>query len=418
MSNRRTLLLPLIIVLLSFTPSCSDDETTGPSQTLDMNGAIDYVIDNVLPDEVQPGQQYRCLRMVTSIPEGTVIESYTPQQPGSAGPRASAPLSMQTTEESFFFLLDLAPSSFYAHEVKYITVGKSGKYTVEAAEWWPVIDGMTPVQFLIAAPHEDYVIASNVNIKADPGQLPEYYYGPIGKQYKEGFIVVQGLMPTEALYTDAYNTYANGIKFFEAYKGSEDILTGIVQSAAANILNQIDYQAGEDVDVITIYIIAHGGTDFVNLGGSSFTAVNFAAKMGEYPGILFNFLVGSCHSGSFIDDLSPLANVRVVLSACASDEGAKPDWDEAAGLTDHNTEDVGSEWTSSLLDAADTIVGTPIAWTQILTWASLEGVPPTCMLFYQAGWAALGEDDELGTFDDLDLSHRTGHTTPGFYCSW
>ena len=225
-------------------------------------------------------------------------------------------------------------------------------------------------------------------------------------------------MRTEALYSDAYNTYVNGINFVEAYKGSEDILTGIVESSADNILDMIDYQAGEGVDVITIYIIAHGGTNSVSLGGYSFTASGFATKMGEYPGILFNFLLGSCHSGSFINDLSPLSNVRVVLSACASDEGAKPDWDEAGGLTDFNTADIGSEWTSSLLGAADIILGNPTAWTQILTWASIEGVPPTCMLLYQAGEAALGEDDALGTFDNLDLSNRTGHTTPGFYCSW
>jgi len=418
MSPRHVLLLSLIIVLLALTSSCSDDETTGPDKTLDMNDAIDLVIDSILPEEVQPGQEYRCLRMVTSIPEGSVIEAYAPQQPGSAGPGASAPVSMQTTEESYFFLLDLAPATMYEHDVKFITVGKSGEYTVESARWWPVINGQTPEQFLVAVPDEAYVIAGNVNIKINPSQLPAFQFGPLFRQYKEGFIVVQGLMPAEALYFDAYNTYANGISFFEAYKGSEDILTGIVQSAAADILDRIDYQANEGVEIITIYIIAHGGTNYVNLGGFSITADSFAAKMAEYPGILFNFLVGSCHSGSFIDDLSPLANVRVVLSACASDEGAKPDWDEAAGLTDHNAEDSGSEWTSSLLDAADIILGTPNAWTQILTWASEHGVPPTCMLLYQAGGTALGEDDELGIFDNLDLSNRTGHTTPGFYCSW
>lgn len=191
-----------------------------------------------------------------------------------------------------------------------------------------------------------------------------------------------------------------------------------MQGSAGDILDWIDYQAGAGVDMITIYIIAHGGTDFVNLGGYSFSANTFATKVGEHPGVLFNFLIGSCHSGSFIGNFAPLTNVRVVLTACASNEGAKPDWDEAAGLTDHNSEDIGSEWTSSLLGAADLILDSPTAWTQILTWASIEGVPPTCMLLYQAGQAALGEDDELGTFDNLDLSNRTGYTTPGFHCSW
>ena len=418
MSTRTILLASLLFLPLILILSCSEDDTTGPEKNLDMNEAITFVIDNILPEEVEPGQEYRCICMDTSIQAGSVIEEYTPQQRSLSGMNRSAPLTIETTEESYFFLLDLAPLSMYEHDVEYITVGRSGDYTVEKARWWPVINGTTPAQFLVAMPPENYVIAGNVSIKIDPRQLPEYYYGPLFKQYKEGFIVVQGLMPTEALYSDAYDTYVNGISFFEAYKASEDILTGIVQSSADEVLNRIDYQAGEGVDVITIYIIAHGGTNFVNLGGYSFTASSFATKMAEYPGILFNFLIGSCHSASFIDDLSPLSNVRVVLSACASDEGAKPDWDEAAGLDDFNPEDIGSEWTSSLLGAADLILDNPTAWTQILTWSSTEGVPPICMLLYQAGEAALGEDDELGTFSDLDLSHRTGHTTPGFYCSW
>jgi len=418
MSKRNLPLMPALIVLLTLMLSCSEDETTGPDDTFGMSDAIAVVIDSILPDEVQPGQQYRCLRMDASIPEGSVIEEDVPQLPRASGPAPYPAVTMQTTEESYFFLLDLAPATFYAHEVKYITVRKSGEYTVEPAEWWPLINGQTPEQFLVTEPDEAYVIAGNVNIKINPSQLPVFQIGPLFQQYKEGFIVIQGLMPDEALYSDAWDTYEIGIDFFTAYKGTGDLLNGMVDGAADNVLSMIDDFAAEDVDIITIYIIAHGNVDYVCLGGYAITASSFATKMGEHPDVLFNFIVGSCHSGSFIDNLSALSNVRVVLSACASDEGAKPDWDEADGLTDYNTEDIGAEWMSSLLGAADIILDTPTAWTQILTWASMEGVPPTCMLLYQAGGAALGEDDELGTFDNLDLSNRTGHTTPGFYCSW
>ena len=418
MSNRMAFIALILIISIACTLCCCEDETAGPGEeSFGMDDAIAVVIDSVLDDEVPAGGEYRCIRMSGSLPEGTIIEQYVPQQPRAAGVERSPAVKMEAIYVSYFFLLDLAPATLYTHPVKYILVDKDGDIAVVPAVYWPVIDGETPEQFLVADPDEEFVIASNVEIKTNPSIPPEYYYGPIGKQYKEGFIVVQGLMRTEALYSDAYNTYINGWNFFNAYKGSEDILTGIVEGAADEIFGKIDDHAAEGVDVITIYIIAHGGTDFVNLGGYSFTASSFAAKMGEYPGILFNLLIGSCHSGSFINNLSPLANVRVVLSACASDEGAKPDWDEAAGLTDFNTEDIGSEWTSSLLGAADVIRDDPTAWTQILTWASMEGVPPTCMYLFQAGWAALGYDD-LGTFDNLDLSNRTGHTTPWFYCSW
>ncbi len=418
MPKHISLFVLTLIISITLVLSCSEDDTTGPgAESFGMDDAIAVVIDSVLDDEVPAGGEYRCIRMSSSLPAGAIIEQYVPQQLPAAGVERSPAVQMEVIETSYFFLLDLAPATLYTHPVKYILVDKDGDIMVVPSGWWPVINGETPEQFLVANPHEEFVIASNVEIKTNPSIPPEYYYGPIGKQYKEGFIVVQGLMRTEALYSDAYNTYTNGWNFFNAYKGSEDILTGIVESSADEVLDKIDDQAGEGVDVITIYIIAHGGTDFVNLGGYSFTASSFAAKMNEHPGVLFNFLLGSCHSGSFIDNLSPLSNVRTVLTACASNEGAKPDWDEAAGLTDFNTEDIGSEWTSSLLGAADVIRDDPTAWTQILTWASMEGVPPTCMYLFQAGWAALGYDD-LGTFDNIDLSNRTGHTTPGFYCSW
>jgi hypothetical protein len=419
MSKRISLVALALIASLTLVFSCSEDEATGPEgESFGMDDAIAVVIDSILDDEVPAGSQYRCLRMDASIPAGSVIEEDVPMQNGGNGIALISPVTMQTTEESYFFLLDLAPAAFYAHDVKYITVGKSGDYTVEPAEWWPVINGQTPEQFLVSEPDEAYVVAANVNIKINPSQLPAFQIGPLFQQYKEGFIVIQGLMPDEALYSDAWDTYNIGIDFFTAYKGTGDLLDGMVDGAADNVLNMIDYFADEGVDIITIYIIAHGNVGYVRLGGYMVTALSFAAKMGEHPDVLFNMIVGSCHSGSFITPLSAVSNVRIVLTSCASDEGAKPDWDEAYGLTDHNPEDIGAEWMSSVLDAADIILGIPTAWTQILTWGSIEGVPPTCMLLYQAGEAALGEDDELGTFDNLDLSNRTGHTTPGFYCSW
>lgn len=206
-------LFALLILILS----CSKDDATAPEEeTFGMDDAIAVVIDSILDKEVSAGQQYRCIRMATSIPEGSVIEEYAPLRPGMPDAEQPAAVSMQTTERLYFFLLDLAPATMYEHDVKYITVDEGGDYSVASARWWPVINEETPEQFLVAEPAEVYVIASNVNIEIDPGQPPAYVFEPVFRQYKEGFIVVQGLMPSEALYSDAYNTYANGIDFFEA----------------------------------------------------------------------------------------------------------------------------------------------------------------------------------------------------------
>lgn len=193
---------------------------------------------------------------------------------------------------------------------------------------------------------------------------------------------------------------------------------GLVQGQADNVLDEIDNMVADKMNPITIYIIAHGGVDGIRLGGFWFTAQQFRNKMGEHPNTLFNFLLGSCHSGSFIDDLNSLNNVRVIKTACATDEGAAPDWDHASGQTDHNTEDTGSEWTSSILKAAELIVNSSDRWAQIQSLASTYNVPVTSVLLDVAGHGALGNYSSLGLTQDLDLTHRVGETTPQSYRSW
>ena len=81
MSKLITLPVMTLIILLSLTLSCSeDDDTTGPREISDMDEAIAVVINRVLDDEVPEGSEYRCVRMDASIPEGTTIEEYAPQQ--------------------------------------------------------------------------------------------------------------------------------------------------------------------------------------------------------------------------------------------------------------------------------------------------------------------------------------------------
>ena len=169
---------------------------------------------------------------------------------------------------------------------------------------------------------------------------------------------------------------------------------------------------------ITIYIIAHGGVDGIRLGGVWMTAQQFRDKMAEYPGTLFNFLLGSCHGGSFVDNLNTLSNVRVIKTACAADGDATPDWDSSSGQTDFNTEDIGSEWTSSLLRAAELIVNSPTSWAQIQSIASTWSVPVTSVLLDAAGYGAIGSYASFGLTQDLDLSHRVGFTEPQHYRSW
>lgn len=375
-----------------------------------MYNAIDVVVEDILPTipEIQEGKPYWCLKLDVPLPKGTVIE----EDSGST-------LRITLEEETFFFFyLDLAPGSYYEHPVKYILVDKDGNHEEYDAQWWPRIDGVIPQGLIKVPPDEEDVIDTNVALVHTVGTLVQYQLPPVYGQRSEGFIVVQGLMPDEALYDDAVDTYLNGVNFFNAYKNAFSRVEGLVQSQATQVLDVIDQMVDEGKSVVTIYIIAHGGNDTVRLGGQWFYADDFRDKMAEHPFVTFNLILGSCHSGSFIDNLRTLGNVCVVETASAPDEGAKPDIDGWGAQADINPLDAGSEWTSSLIQAMLSIVEDPDRMDAVRYGAAQEAVPVTSMLICDAGWGALGAHPGLGLNDDYDLSHVLGWTSPSHYCSF
>jgi hypothetical protein len=382
-----------------------------------MDEAINFVKDSVLTKEVPFGAKYHCLRLSNSIAAGSTIEEAVPA--GKPAPQQLAPgAAIAVNEESYFFYLDLAPQSFYEHPVKYIVVGKSsGNYDVVDASWWPKINGKTPSQFLAAVPDVAFVIEGNVDLRIPSGCEMLFEFPAPVTQVAEGFIVIQGLMPDDPLHSDANATYVNGLTFFNAYKNAFSSVVGLVEDQADDVFTTIDQMVADGKYLITIYIIAHGGTDGVGLGGTWTSASAFHDKIAEHPEVDFNIVLGSCRSGSFIDNLNTLSNVLVVLTACSSVEGAKPDWDLVDRVSDRNTEDSGSEWTSSLLEVADQLVS-GFFWNMVLDNAADHGVPATSELLSAAGYGAIGDNFEYGMVVDYDLSHRVGSTSPQGYRSW
>jgi hypothetical protein len=375
--------------------------------------AIDVVVEEILPDipEVKLGEPYRCLKLDDPLPPGTLIVE-------DSGTAAKANLNIALEEEMFFFYLDLAPGSFYAHPVKYILVDEEGNHEEYDAEWWPKIGGEVPQTLVKDIPDQGDIIAANVETVSPIGNIMQYAFPYLISKWTEGFIIVQGLMPTENLYACAVTTHLNGVSFFNAYKNAFSDLVELEQSDATQVLDTIDQMVEEGKSVITIYIIAHGNVDYVRLGGQSFTATHFKNKMAAYPEVIFNFILGSCHSGSFINDLSTLGNVCAIETACASDEGAYPDYDVYGSTNDVNPSDTGSEFTSSIIAAMVEITSDSTKMSSIQTWASSNGVPVTSMLICQGGYGAVGAQLTLGLTYNLDMTSVLGWSTPSHYCSY
>ena len=412
--SRKLVAIMLLTGMLLIISSCSNDDTVCPTNCdVALAEAVEIIINDVIPAAVPEGATYICQRMIESLPAGSTIVEYAP-----SGPKTAAQV-LTVDRESYFFYLDLAPASFYSHPVKYIVVDKeSGDFGVTDASWWPVINGQTPPQFIAEYPDTNYVVAGNANLQVPVTQLMMFDIPAMQLQTTEGFIVIQGLMLDEALFGCAMNTYYNGIEFFSEYANATSEVEGLIGAQAVNVFDEIDDMAEDGKDVITIYIIAHGLIDSIRLGGYWVSVLNFRNKMEEHPNVLFNFLLGSCHAGSFIDNLQSLSNVRVVLTACTAAEGAQRDWDHHDGLTDYNLDDSGSEWTSSLLDVAGPLAADTENFNFIQHNAADHGIPVTSELLYEVHFGAIGQNTGFELHQNLDLSSRTGDSTPQAYFSW
>jgi hypothetical protein len=399
--------------------SCSDD-SSGPSEPddLSMDEVEEIVVNEIIPTETGQGASYICTRLIGTMPGGSTVEEDRPNGwPTPAG--RSSHTSFTVDEESYFFFLDLAPYSFYEHDVKYIVVAKSGgSYDVIDARWWPKINGETPEQFLARVPDSSYVVEDTADLPAPIEEEMGFTIPDLGLIWKEGFLVIQGLMPDEKLYDEAVLNHQNVLSFFDAYKNSFSRLEGLADVQADNFAAVIDDMVSEGIDLITIYVLAHGSVDRIGLSGHGVSVTSFRNKMAEHPGVLFNFLLGSCHSGSFIDNLQTLENVRVVLTSCATDESAYPDWDVRDGLNDYNAMDSGTEWTSSILWAANVITNNSTHFSIVEDWAGTYGIPVTCEMLYQSHRGAVGLNNEMNLILNLDLTYRTEDATPKIYHSW
>jgi hypothetical protein len=298
MYMRRLLIVMICSLTALITASCSDDSSGPAGSGISMDEAIDIVIDDIIPAELPQGGKYVCLRMSGSIPKGSTIEEAMPSGWQASMSRSSY-ASFTEDEESYFFFLDLDPASFYEHPVKYIVVEKSsGSFGVTDAKWWPKVNGETPSQFLATVPDADYVVEDTANLPAPIEEEMTFPFGDLNLIWKEGFIVVQGLMPDEKCYDCAVNTYQNGMNFFNAYKNSFSRIEGLQEAQADNVPAVIDDMVAEGIDLITIYIIAHGNYDIIGLAGHAVVESTFRFKMAEHSGVLFNFLLGSCHSAA------------------------------------------------------------------------------------------------------------------------
>jgi hypothetical protein len=148
----------------------------------------------------------------------------------------------------------------------------------------------------------------------------------------------------------------------------------------------------EKVNYITLYFIAHGNTNLMNLGGTTFYASQLRSYILEHPDVKFCIIIESCHAGSWLEGLKSggvtPANIEIIITTTTAAKSAYPDWDSVGGYADHNPTDMYVEWSGDFLQKLSSFTGT--GWSEVTSYASSKSIDTLPALLYKCYTAIKG----------------------------
>ncbi len=294
------------------------------------------------------------------------------------------------------FLIDLEPGARFSHRLIFSFIDKkTGEIIGHDASWIPLINGESPLA------GED--IYSNSDLWAwfygwEPpsGSLDWTGFEPVGppEWEVEGAVVVNGnnpnVYPDCGISTDASNMK----KFYEDFLGEEWVKGLEYPDNTKEDLKDSIYELIEKgAKDISIYIVTHGSPDLLIMGSGVMSAIELRDMLSEFSSefkdVKFKIIIDACYSGSFVDDLSDLPNVAIILTATNE---SRPSYGDIDGDGDPNPGDEGGEWTSGLLHDLMKYTSNKDIWNWILSVAEEYGLSDKVVLYWYA-WESAWELD-------------------------
>ncbi|HRX66009.1 C13 family peptidase, partial [Mesotoga sp.] len=248
-------------------------------------------------------------------------------------------------ESGYFFYLDEAPGAFYDHPGKLVVISKGGQAIFEEdTEGWPTINGN------IVSPLSDRNLYAKAVIWDKWKYVREIITGIVVDWTQvffriKGAVITSGLTPTQNLYAEARDVRDLMSTAFKTIMGTDKVKDVKYLSGAA-LPNWTAVRAAMDdlfttkkVTDMTLYFIAHGNTNLMNLGGTTFYANQLRSYILEHSSKRFLIIIESCHSGSWLEGLKSdgviPSNVEIIITTTTATKGAYPDWDSAGGAVDY-----------------------------------------------------------------------------------
>ncbi len=363
---------------------------TGPGNGgFTFNQAVERVKQYMgLPETSTSTQTNRIIFYIGEVLTGDIIKEDDPITPK---------VDQAAGGNGYLFVVDLDPLARFAHPLTYIIVSKNpGDILMDYdAMWTPTLNG-TPTMTgdIYAADYAKNVWQNftNNNILSDERIKKDQRIVKLvrnGDGEVEGSIVVNGNNPGQ--YPDAgISTDAENMgDFYEGF----DVMSETEELSPPNntendLRNAIQGMADAGVNDCSIYIVTHGNSDVLVMGNSTMTADEFSGMLSDFPAITFKVIIDACKSGSFVDDLTGLSNVAIVVTATDSEKSSYGDID---GPSDPNSSDTGGEWTSGFLEDLEENTESA-AWGDILEYAGIYGVSPKVVLYYRCFDSAWDKD--------------------------
>ncbi len=298
---------------------------------------------------------------VCALNVGDVIASEDPMEQSQG--RQSAP----TNEAGWLFYLDEQPGGFYPHPGRLLAVSQTGKIMFqEQTQGWPTVNQAVPEIFLlpngirITEDISEWTVFNPAHVLFPIPIFEWYDILPIELRVY-GALVTCGLTPTQNLYSETMNISD------QMYDALWDLFSCSEASPRVQKLEYPDNQAADiaaavadlvtnkNVNQLTLYFIAHGGHQAMNMGGYSYYCSTLDALMDLYPNVHFTLIFETCHGGSWTDYFEDLGeegmpNLDMCISSTTSEKNAYGDMDSAEGINDFNgPEDQYIEFTSDFL---------------------------------------------------------------------
>lgn len=255
------------------------------------------------------------------------------------------------TGPQWFFWVDDDPKAQFVHPTRYVFVdARSGRVRVFRQLWWPLVDGHAPWLAF-----DDYWNPKNWAFSTlKPPQRPKASRAAssASRATSECALIVQGS-------DDARAGFPEDVSGMERVMGTTFGFTTRTLRPPRNERDDLKRALQDLVDDgcrdVLVYIASHGDTGRVLLGSGMLEAPDLAQLLGRHQGVDFKVVVQACRSGSWLQALAGVANVRIAIASSSATEpsySADPD-----SSTDTNASDAGSEFSSGLIEDLESIPG-------------------------------------------------------------